>query len=172
MSTLTKIVSLAKKLKKEAPNKFAKWTDYVKEASKKIKPVVKKAKKVAKKVTKKAKKTYKKHFGETHKDTNSHNVKLSIYSGTGLRKDENTLSYAKPNSKLKDSLYTESILHEINRLINERNLAENKQAFNDKISKSHIDKTQKIRFKKLAIEYKNLVKYYTKQISILKNKLK
>lgn len=100
MSTLTKIVSLAKKLKKEAPNKFAKWTDYVKEASKRIKPVVKKAKKVAKKVTKKAKKTYKKHFGETHKDTNSHNVKLSIYSGTGLRKNENTLSYAKERNKL------------------------------------------------------------------------
>ena len=100
MNTLTKIVSLAKKLKKEAPNKFAKWTDYVKEASKKIKPVVKQTKKVAKKVTKKAKKTYKKHFGETHTDTNSHNVKLSIYSGTGLRKDENTLSYAKPKSKI------------------------------------------------------------------------
>jgi hypothetical protein len=43
MSTLTKIVSLAKKLKKEAPNKFAKWTDYIKEASAKIKPVVKQA---------------------------------------------------------------------------------------------------------------------------------
>jgi len=96
MSTLTKIVSLAKKLKKEAPNKFAKWTDYIKEASKKIKPVVKKAKKVAKKVTKKVKKK----LGETHTDKNSHNVKLNIYSGTGLRKDESTLSYAKPKSKI------------------------------------------------------------------------
>jgi hypothetical protein len=95
MSTLTKIVALAKKLKKQAPNKFAKWTDYIKEASAKVKPVVKKAKKVAKKVTKQVKKTYKKHLGETHTDTNSHNVKLSIYSGTGLRKNENTLSYAK-----------------------------------------------------------------------------
>ena len=92
MSTLTKIVSLAKKLKKEAPNKFAKWTDYIKEASKKIKPVVKQAKKVAKKVTKKVKKK----LVETHTDKNSHNVKLNIYSGTGLRKNENTLSYAKP----------------------------------------------------------------------------
>lgn len=96
MSTLTKIVSLAKKLKKQAPKKFAKWTDYIKEASTKVKPVVKKAKKVAKKVTKKVKKTYKKHLGETHTDTNSHNVKLSFYSGAGLRKNENTLSYAKP----------------------------------------------------------------------------
>lgn len=96
MSTLTKIVSLAKKLKKEAPNKFAKWTDYIKEASKKIKPVIKKAKKVVKTVSKKAKK----HFGETHKDTNSHNVKLSIYSGNKLAKNESRLSYAKPLNKL------------------------------------------------------------------------
>lgn len=95
MSTLKKIVSLAKKLKKEAPNKFAKWTDYIKEASKKIKPVIKKAKKVAKTVSKKAKK----HFGETHKDTNSHNIKLSIYSGNKLAKNESRLSYAKPQTK-------------------------------------------------------------------------
>jgi hypothetical protein len=107
MSTLTKIVSLAKKLKKEAPNKFAKWTDYIKEASKKIKPVVKKAKKVAKKVTKKVKKK----LGETHTDKNSHNVKLNIYSGAGLRKDENTLSYAKPVSKkTKTKLLTDNII--------------------------------------------------------------
>lgn len=116
MSTLTKIVSLAKKLKKEAPNKFAKWTDYIKEASKKIKPVVKKAKKVAKKVTKKVKKK----LGETHTDSNSHNVKLSIYSGTGLRKDENTLSYAKPQTKSYVSGVNNILLDELNRLINEQ----------------------------------------------------
>ena len=49
-STLQKIVAKAKQLKKQAPDKFAKWTDYVKEASKQIKPVIKKAKKTAKKV--------------------------------------------------------------------------------------------------------------------------
>ena len=172
MSTLKKIVSLAKQIKKQAPNKFDKWTDYIKEASKKVKPVVKKAKKVAKKVVNKAKKTYKKHLGETHKDTNSHNVKLSIYSGTGLRKNESRLSYAKKEYKAKDSLYIESILHEINRLINQRTEAQNKYLFNNKISVSHIDRTQKALFKKYATEYKNLVKYYTKQISILKNKLR
>ena len=97
MSTLTKIVSLAKKLKKEAPNKFAKWTDYVKEASKQIKtkskPVINKAKKTAKKLVKKAKNK----IAESHKDTNSPNVKLSIYSGTGLTSKEKTLGYVKPN---------------------------------------------------------------------------
>lgn len=117
-STLEKIVAKAKQLKKQAPSKFAKWTDYVKQASKDLKPVIKKAKKTAKKITKKAKKTYKKHFGysddrlavlkkttpkikklinsgysrkqaikkagigQNHTDKNSHNVKLSIYSGS------------------------------------------------------------------------------------------
>ena len=34
MTTLEKIVKKAQALKKSYPNKFAKWTDYVKEASK------------------------------------------------------------------------------------------------------------------------------------------
>jgi hypothetical protein len=47
-STLTKIISEAKKLKKAHPKKYAKWTDYVKAASKNIKPLKKTAnKKVA-----------------------------------------------------------------------------------------------------------------------------
>lgn len=167
-TTLKKIVAKAKELKKQAPNKFAKWTDYVKEASKTIKtkskPVVKKAKKIVKKVSKK--------IGETHKDTNSHNVKLSITSGTGLRSNENTLGYSKKTYKPKDSLYTESIINEINRLVNQRIEANNKFLFNDKISKKHIDKKAKIQFKKYANEYKNLVKYYTKQINSLKSKIK
>ena len=49
-STLTKIISEAKKLKKAHPKKYAKWTDYVKAASTKIKPIEKvAAKKAAKK---------------------------------------------------------------------------------------------------------------------------
>jgi len=45
-STLKKITSEAKRIKKLHPNKHSKWTDYVKEASKKIKPV-KSAKKIS-----------------------------------------------------------------------------------------------------------------------------
>lgn len=37
MTTLEKIVKKAQDLRKKAPNKFAKWTDYVKEASKEFK---------------------------------------------------------------------------------------------------------------------------------------
>lgn len=119
-STLTKIVAKAKQLKKQAPNKFAKWTDYVKEASKQIKPIIKKAKKTAKKVIGYKKdrlailktttpiiKAYRKDnkysrkeaiknalidasfVSGTHTDKNSHNVKLSIYSGLN---DNNLMS--------------------------------------------------------------------------------
>jgi hypothetical protein len=37
MTTLQKIVTAAKKLKKQYPNRYSKWTDYIKAASKKIK---------------------------------------------------------------------------------------------------------------------------------------
>ena len=37
MTTLEKIVKEAKEIKKNYPKKFAKWTDYIKEASKKLK---------------------------------------------------------------------------------------------------------------------------------------
>ena len=37
MTTLQKIVTAAKKLKKQYPNKYPKWTDYIKAASKDIK---------------------------------------------------------------------------------------------------------------------------------------
>ena len=110
-TTLKKIVAKAKALKKSAPNKFAKWTDYVKEASKQIKtkskPIIKKAKKISgtkypkpklfKPTKKQTKKAAQRLVKESHKDTNSHNVKLSIYSGTGLTSKEKTLGYVKPN---------------------------------------------------------------------------
>ena len=49
-STLKKIIAEAKRIRKAHPKKFVKWTDYVKFASTKIKPVKKAAtKKVAKK---------------------------------------------------------------------------------------------------------------------------
>lgn len=94
MTALQWIVKEAKKLKKEYPKRFSKWTDYVAQASaiyaKKHKgksPVGKKKGKVSgvkkktvkKKVVKKAiKKATPKSY---HKDTKSHNVKISVVSG-------------------------------------------------------------------------------------------
>jgi hypothetical protein len=78
MTTLQKIIKEAKTLRAKSPNKYNKWTDYVKEASKKYaskSPAIKK--KIAKKkigIVKPIK---------THKDTKSHNVNIRVVSGVG-----------------------------------------------------------------------------------------
>jgi len=103
MTTLQKIVKEAKALRKKYPKKYAKWTDYVKAASKKISgldKVRKTGNKTTVHYTKKAPATKKKAapkkavqsslFGvkkkaaprSTHKDTKSHNVNIRVVSGT------------------------------------------------------------------------------------------
>jgi hypothetical protein len=102
MTTLQKIVKEAKALRKKYPKKYAKWTDYVKAASKKISgldKVTKTGNKTTVHYTKKAPATKKKAapkkavqsslFGvkkkaaprSTHKDTKSHNVNIRVVSG-------------------------------------------------------------------------------------------
>jgi hypothetical protein len=80
MTTLQKIVAAAKKLKKQYPNKYSKWTDYIKAAAKTVKPVaIKSVKKVgAVKTKKKAAPAATKHT-----DKGSHNVKIKVVSGIG-----------------------------------------------------------------------------------------
>lgn len=88
MTTLQLIIKKAKALKKAAPRKYSKWTDYVKAASATIKPKKKesisgvKKKTATKKVVKKAapKKAAKKSTSY-HKDTKSHNVRINVVSG-------------------------------------------------------------------------------------------
>jgi hypothetical protein len=106
MTTLQKIVKEAKRLKKLHPNKFPKWTDYVKAASKTIKKTG--SKKVADvNVTYRSAKdadyiVERKRDGRfkgvvrvagtkakpktkpaTHTDKGSHNVKIKVVSGVG-----------------------------------------------------------------------------------------
>jgi hypothetical protein len=92
MTALQLIIKKAQALRKASPKKFKKWTDYVKAASATIKPkkkatvgAVKKkgVKKVAtKKVIKKAvKKAPIKKGTSIHKDSKSHNVRISVVSG-------------------------------------------------------------------------------------------
>jgi hypothetical protein len=82
MTTLQKIVTAAKALKKKYPNKYSKWTDYVKAASKTVKPTTKKVGAAPKK--KKAAAPKKKAAPRsTHKDTKSHNVNIKVVSGLG-----------------------------------------------------------------------------------------
>jgi hypothetical protein len=96
MTTLQLIIKKAKALRKAAPNKYSKWTDYVKAASATIKPkkkatvsgVKKKAapkKAAAKKTVKKAvKKAAPKKATSIHKDSKSHNVRISVISGVDI----------------------------------------------------------------------------------------
>jgi hypothetical protein len=79
---LKQITTKAKQLYKSG--KFAKWTDAIKAASKSIPTTTKKVgavkKKAAKKITKKAA-TKKATAKSYHKDSKSHNVKISVVSG-------------------------------------------------------------------------------------------
>lgn len=81
MTTLQKIIKDAKTLRAKSPKKYSKWTDYVKEASKKY----------ASKSLATKKKTAKKKIGvvkpiKTHKDTKSHNVNIRVVSGIKKKK--------------------------------------------------------------------------------------
>jgi hypothetical protein len=83
MTTLQMIIKKAQALRKAAPKKYAKWTDYVKAASATIKPKKKAAvgavkKKAVKKVVKKA---ATKKATSIHKDSKSHNVRINVVSG-------------------------------------------------------------------------------------------
>ena len=106
MTKLQQIVKKAQQLRKQYPNKYSKWTDYIKAASKQIagfegvtrsgnKTIVKysRAEKPAAKKKAAAKKrapvkaVQKTLFGvkkkaATHKDTKSHNVNIKVVSGT------------------------------------------------------------------------------------------
>jgi hypothetical protein len=94
MTTLQKIVTAAKKLKKQHPNKYAKWTDYIKAAAKTVKPVAKKAvKKVGAVKTKKKAAPAKRKAAPAkrkaapvtrHTDRGSHNVRIKVVSGVDM----------------------------------------------------------------------------------------
>lgn len=100
MTALQLIIKKAKALRAASPKKFAKWTDYIKAASATIKPKKKatvgavKKKAAPKKVVKKApikkavkkavKKAAPKKATNIHKDSKSHNVRISVMSGMDI----------------------------------------------------------------------------------------
>jgi hypothetical protein len=109
MTALQLIIKKAQALRKASPKKFAKWTDYVKAASATIKPKKKatvgaiKKKAIKKAATKKVvKKAATKKATSIHKDTKSHNVRISVVSGLNeLNKDL--------TKKLEDAIYFSSV---------------------------------------------------------------
>lgn len=82
MTVLQQIVKEAKRMRKLHPNKYAKWTDYVKAASKAIK---KPGKKVAGTKAKPKPKPATRAKNE-HKDIKSHNVNIRVVSGIDSNK--------------------------------------------------------------------------------------
>lgn len=117
MTALQWIVKEAKKIKKEYPKRFSKWTDYVAQASaiyaKKHKghsPVGKKKKSkvgaVKKKAAPKKKHAVKKSVAKSyHKDTKSHNVNIRVMSGIG--------SYDNPERILYEIEYWQKMLDKL-----------------------------------------------------------
>jgi hypothetical protein len=81
MTTLQKIIKDAKSLRAKNPKKYSKWTDYVKEASKKY---ASKTKTDKKKATKRKVGVLKPN--DKHKDSKSHNVNIRVVSGVKKKK--------------------------------------------------------------------------------------
>jgi ribosomal protein L34E len=144
MTTLQKIVKEAKALRKKYPKKYAKWTDYVKAASKKISgldKVTKTGNKTTVHYTKKAPATKKKAapkktvqsslFGvkkkaaprSSHKDTKSHNVNIRVVSGVGsaltMRDylEKSIISQTKKYNELKEKKRKKTITEEEKNLL-------------------------------------------------------
>jgi hypothetical protein len=120
MTTLQKIITAAKKLKKQHPNKYSKWTDYVKAASKTVKTGTKKVGAVKKKTAAKKKPAVK---TSTHKDTKSHNVNIRVVSGVGsaltMRDylEKSIISQTKKYNELKEKKRKKTITEEEKNLL-------------------------------------------------------
>ena len=85
MSAIKFIIAEAKKLKKQFPNRYKTWTEYVKQASAVYNSKKRTAKKHVGAIKKKAARKYapkkKSAIKKYHKDTGSHNVKINVTSG-------------------------------------------------------------------------------------------
>jgi len=182
MTTLQKIIKYAKSLRAKSPKKYSKWTDYVKEASKKY---ASKTKTVKKKATKRKVGVLKPN--DKHKDSKSHNVNIRVVSGVKKKKAakktvkrSNTLTKVKKvlkqdKKRLKHGYsltsgacnqmslkHYEDICNRINRV--EENIIDLRNDIKDK--------TKSLRFrinsKKALIEDKK----YLKELKIQKSELK
>lgn len=101
MTPLKWIVSEAKKLKKQYPKRFAKWTDYVAQASAIYASKHKGKSPIGKKKVGAVKKKAAKKSVKLHKDTKSHNVNIKVggYEGTSKKGKYTNVHYT--NSRIK-----------------------------------------------------------------------
>ena len=156
MTALKWITTEAKKIKKQHPHRFKKWTDYVAQASaiyaskhKGKSPVGKKHKVsgVKKKVVKK-KVVKKSPVRSLHKDTKSHNVNIRVMSGI------------------------DGAVQHLNSLINEKAKALKKIDAMQIALKNTGEKDTKKHFKFWIARYKKFVTGLNKQISESKKHIK
>lgn len=177
MTKLEKIVKAAKALRKKYPNKYSKWTDYIKAASKQVsgfEGVSRKGDKTTVHYSKKGPATKKKAapkkatqstlFGvkkaapkkkaptrSSHKDTKSHNVNIRVVSGADDRE-----------------FYTRQLNYILMRIrINENIIEQNKAFLKDaKIA------SEKAFYKKVIQGRKKMIVLLKKELSIIKSAIK
>jgi len=186
MTTLQKIIKDAKSLRAKSPKKYSKWTDYVKEASKKY---ASKTKTVKKKATKKKVGVLKPN--DKHKDSKSHNVNIRVVSGVKKKKAakkavkrSNTLTKVKQVLKqdkkrlkhgytltpgnVKIGVIKKMELDQFNQTLNKINILE-KSLIDKNVS---LKQTKNILAKKVYKLQIDQIKKYLKELKIQKSELK
>jgi len=186
MTTLQKIIKDAKSLRAKSPKKYSKWTDYVKEASKKY---ASKTKTVKKKATKRKVGVLKPN--DKHKDSKSHNVNIRVVSGVKKKKAakkavkrSNTLTKVKQvlkqDKKRLAHGYTLTPGNVKIGVIKKMEMDQYHQTLNkiDLLEKSLIDNNIKLKqsktvlYKKLYKNQIDQIKKYLKELKIQKSELK
>jgi hypothetical protein len=186
MTTLQKIIKDAKSLRAKSPKKYSKWTDYVKEASKKY---AYKTKTVKKKATKRKVGVLKPN--DKHKDSKSHNVNIRVVSGVKKKKAakkaverSNTLTKVKQVLKqdkkrlkhgytltpgnVKIGVIKKMELDQFNQTLNKINILE-KSLIDKNVS---LKQTKNILVKKVYKLQIDQIKKYLKELKIQKSELK
>ena len=156
MTTLQMIIKKAQALRKAAPKKYAKWTDYVKAASATIKPKKKatvsgvKKKAVKKAAPKKAvKKLTPKKATSIHKDSKSHNVRINVVSGLNIIKLDAIQTITGNNKFI---IYLENLI----------------DVYTKKLNNKEYQGTDIKKYKKLIVEHKKYIIALKKQNTNLK----
>jgi hypothetical protein len=186
MTTLQKIIKDAKSLRAKSPKKYSKWTDYVKEASKKY---ASKTKTVKKKATKRKVGVLKPK--DKHKDSKSHNVNIRVVSGVKKKKAakkavkrSNTLikvkqvlkqdkkrlkhGYTLTPGNVKIGVIKKMELDQFNQTLNKINILE-KSLIDKNVS---LKQTKNILAKKVYKLQIDQIKKYLKELKIQKSELK
>ena len=170
MTTLEKIVKKAQALKKSYPKKFAKWTDYVKEASKEFKKLPDRMKKKTN-IGKIKKTTKKKAVYKDNVKNVSDLIKKKIKSKKLIMPHGYQVSKSKINGNSIGSINQKYIteLNNINREI--ENAKNNINSL--KTLKTNDLKNFKLSFKQEILDrYINRTKYLKKQLIQIKKQIK